>query len=158
MIVEEEVESLLLNGKKIDIRAYVFFGKVIYVYPRKNRPENITTNISQGGKGDPKILKKLPAYLVDKIEYTALRASRAIGVNLAGIDVMISQDLKSLYVLDLNVFPGLPKIRTFNLPRSAIKRLEGMKKINFEKAETEKVTSVTAQRSRYLESVKEIYA
>ena len=66
VLIESAVDSLLLKKTRVDLRVYTFFGKVIFVYPRRNRSDAITTNISQGAKGDPNILKELPRNLVKK--------------------------------------------------------------------------------------------
>ena len=134
ILVEDGVDSLILKNMKFDTRVYTFFNKVIYVYPRKNRADRITTNISQGAKGDPKLLRRLPKGLLDKTKKLAEKVSTALGVNMAGIDIIIDRNLKSLYVLDVNIFPGFPKRKTYNLSRRMVRelaRLKNGKKLNF---------------------------
>lgn len=123
MLIGKAIDSLLLKKMKIDMRVYTFLGKTIYIYPRKNNAEKITTNISQGAKGDPNILKELPRDLVKKTARLAERASRALGLNFAGVDIMIDKNIKDIYVLDANVFPGFPKRRTFKLARRMVGEL-----------------------------------
>lgn len=126
ILIEEAVNSLLLNKMKVDMRIYTFFNKVIYIYPRRNNADKITTNISQGAKGDPDILKKLPGHLIKKAERLAQRVSKTLGLNLTGMDIMMDHNLKDVYVIDVNVFPGFPKRRTFNLAQCMIKELQKM--------------------------------
>lgn len=59
--IEEEIKPYLIDGKKFDLRMYVSFGKVNYIYPRTTKSISVTTNISQGAKGESsKFLKKIP--------------------------------------------------------------------------------------------------
>lgn len=123
ILIEEAVNSLILRGNKVDLRIYTFFNKVVYIYPRKNAPDKITTNISQGGRGDPRLLKMLPKHLLVKAEKAAEKISRVLNLNLAGIDIILDKNLKDVYVIDVNAFPGFPKRKTFNLAKHIIKDL-----------------------------------
>lgn len=123
IIIEKAVDSLLVKNMKMDMRVYVFFNKVIYIYPRRNRVGRITTNISQGAKGDPGMLKKIPKKLLRKVKKTAENTTKQLGLNMAGVDIMLDKNLRDLYVLDVNLFPGFPKRKTFNLARRVIKEL-----------------------------------
>ena len=107
----------------IDLRMYVFFNRVIYVYPRKNKPDKITTNITQGARGDPAFLQRLPKQLIRKAKKTAIKVSQSLNLNFVGMDIMLDRNQKDLYVIDVNVFPGFPKRRTFNLSQNMIKEL-----------------------------------
>ncbi len=123
ILIEGNINSLILRGKKVDLRIYTFFNKVVYTYPRKNTPDKITTNISQGGRGDPRLLKMLPKYLLVKAEKIAERISKVLGLNFAGIDIMLDKNIKDVYAVDVNAFPGFPKRKTFNLTKHIIKDL-----------------------------------
>ncbi|MCK4851597.1 MAG: hypothetical protein KAS86_00645 [Candidatus Omnitrophica bacterium] len=114
-LIQKAVDPLILDGNKVDFRIYTFFNKVIYVYPRKNASGKVTTNISQGGQGDSGLLEILPGSLVSRAEKEAVRVSKALNINFAGIDIMPDKNLKDLYVLDVNVFSGLPGKKTFDL-------------------------------------------
>ncbi|MDP8264625.1 MAG: hypothetical protein P9M12_03980 [Candidatus Aceula lacicola] len=122
-IMEEAVSPCNIGDNKIDLRVYACFGKVLYIYPRKNSIHAVTTNISQGGKGSPAILKKLPKATLDKVERQVRKTMRALNLNFAGIDVILDKDLKNAYVIDVNMFPGFPKRRTHNLARDIICQL-----------------------------------
>jgi len=124
ILIEKAVESVLLKEMKVDMRIYTFFKKVIYIYPRRNRADSITTNISQGAKGDPGILQKLPKHLVKKAKRLAGKVSAALGLNLVGMDIMMDANLKDIYVIDVNLFPGFPKRKTFNLTQAMIRELK----------------------------------
>ena len=97
--------------------------KVLYVYPRRNKPDRITTNISQGARGDPGLLKKIPQNLIVKAKKTALKATKALGLKFAGVDICLDKNLRDVYIIDVNLFSGFPKSRTFNLARSMIEEL-----------------------------------
>ncbi len=123
IIIEEAVDPLRVKGWVVDFRVYAFFDKVLYVYPRKNKPESVTTNISQGGQGSPGIRKFLSKSAIRKIEQQALLTMKATGLNFAGIDIMLDKHQNKAYVVDVNMFPGFPKIKTYDLARSMVREL-----------------------------------
>jgi hypothetical protein len=123
ILIEKEIDALVLKRMKVDMRIYTFLNKIIYVYPRKNRIEKLTTNISQGAKGDPEILGELPGHLIKKAKKIVSKIPKILGLGFAGIDIMIDRNLRDIYVLDVNVFPGFPKRKTFNIARSMISEL-----------------------------------
>lgn len=136
VFIEKEIDTLILNKMKVDLRVYTFFNKVLYIYPRKNHPDKVTTNITQGGKGDPNLLNILPKHLVIKAKKIARKTSKAMGFNLAGVDVILDHNLKDVYVVDVNAFPGFPKRRTFNLTQYMARelvRLSNKGGLHFEK-------------------------
>ena len=123
MLVQEAVDSPIVKGNKVDIRFYIFFGKAIYIYPRKNKPDKVTTNISQGGKGAPAFVKELPAGFIKKAKKEAERAADVLGLKLAGVDIIPGRGFKKPYIIDVNVFSGFPKRRTFNLSKQMVMEL-----------------------------------
>jgi len=123
ILIEEAVENLILNGNKVDFRVYTFFKKSIYVYPRKNKIDKVTTNISQGGQGDPRLLRLLPKGLLTKAVKAAENTAKALNIILAGIDIIPNRNCKDVYVIDVNLFTGFPKSRTFDLAKKLASRL-----------------------------------
>ncbi|MGD9015418.1 MAG: hypothetical protein PVI33_05295 [Candidatus Omnitrophota bacterium] len=123
ILIEDAVNSLILKKKRIDLRMYMLFKRVIYIYPKTNYPQRVTTNISQGAKGNPRILKFIPKYLITKAKRIAVKTAKTLNLDLAGIDVVLDRNHKDVYVVDVNAFPGFPKRKTFNLARSIIKEL-----------------------------------
>lgn len=122
---EDAIDSFHVRGRKFDLRAYVFFGKVLFIYPRTSDPENITTNISQEGQGEyPAFLRSIPNSVVGKVRKTAARAVKALGLNFAGVDVLIDKKLKRIYVVDINLFPGFPNKKIFNLAKHIVTELK----------------------------------
>ena len=47
IFIEEAVDALVLNRRKVDLRIYTFFGRALYVYPRKNHPDRDAVAICQ---------------------------------------------------------------------------------------------------------------
>lgn len=136
VLIQKAVDLLILNKKKVDLRVYTFFNKVIYIYPRKNHPDKITTNISQGGRGDPGLLEILPKHLLKKARKITVKMAKTLKLNFAGIDIILDRNLKDVYVIDVNTFPGFPKRRTFNLARcmlSELSRLSNKGGLRFKK-------------------------
>jgi glutathione synthase/RimK-type ligase-like ATP-grasp enzyme len=122
--IEGAIEPLNIKGDKVDFRVYTFLDKVLYVYPRRNHIDSVTTNISQGGWGDPSLLEVIPERLLSKIKRTAVQATKALGLDFTGSDVVVDNNLKDVYVVDVNMFPGFPKRRTHNLARDMVVRLK----------------------------------
>ena len=89
-----------------------------------NTSDSITTNISQGGKGRPGIMKKVPESVVRKIERQATKAAKALDLGFIGVDVVVEEDMKKAYIIDVNMFPGFPRRRTYNLARVIIDDLD----------------------------------
>jgi len=126
--VEEAVDFLTLKERKFDLRIYVFFGKPLFIYPKSNDPDKITTNISQSGTGEyPAFLRPLPKPLLRRAVKETVTAAKSAGLNFAGVDIIIDKDMKNFYVLDINVFPGFPRRRMFNLARHMTRHLKGLR-------------------------------
>lgn len=130
MLIEKAIESIVLKKWKVDLRVYVFLNKCIYIYPRRNDIDRVITNISQGGCGDLSVLARIPQYVIAKVRKIAERVSRLLNLNFAGIDIMIHKNLKDIYVVDVNAFPGFPKRKTFNISRHMVKMLDEFIKDN----------------------------
>ncbi len=127
IVIEEAIDSYKLDGFIFDLRLYVFYDEVLYIYPRTNEKDAITANISQGGRGQTcHFLKKLPKNIIDRAVRSAVKTIKIVGVDFAGVDVMISRDLK-VYVIELNAFPGFPKEIRFNLSKRIIQQIENKK-------------------------------
>lgn len=110
-ICEEAIEPATLRGRRFDFRIYVVFGKVVYLYAKSTKASSYLTNWSQGGKIDKKkrILKTLTKEEKALLKKLARKASRVLGLNFAGIDIIFSKGMKNAYVLEGNAFPGYEK-------------------------------------------------
>lgn len=126
ILIEKGIKPLVLEGTMIDLRIYVFMGKVMFVYPRRNDPDNIVTNISQGAWGDPSALALLPEHVIDRAKSTAEKAAKALGLAICGIDIMPADNLRDVYVIDINLFPGFPARKKFNLSRKIVEELSDL--------------------------------
>ncbi len=121
IIIEEEIKPYIVEGKKFDLRMYVSFGKVMYKYPRTNDSVAVTTNISQGGKGElQSFLKKISKKLLNNAKISAIKTAKAMNTNFAGVDVMFDGKTKKPVVIEVNVFPGFPKSTKFNLSKRVL--------------------------------------
>lgn len=127
IMIQDGVDPLIVDGYMVDLRIYTFMNEVVYVYPRKNLPDKITTNISQGGEGDPDLLDIIPKDLINKAKREAVRVSRALGINFAGVDIIPDRNFREVCVIDVNVFPGFPKRKVFNLARFLARDLDKWK-------------------------------
>lgn len=136
ILIEEAITPLSIRDKRVDFRVYVFFGKVLSVYPRKNSMDAVTTNISQGGKGDYSLLRHIPEKPLSRVKNTAINTLKSLGLKFAGVDVILDGRMNKAYAVDVNMFPGFPKRRTFNLARELfrqIKEMDQKKRLRFQK-------------------------
>jgi|GEM_PF-364083 len=125
LVIEEAIECPVFDGQKFDLRFYVCFDDVLYIFPRTNDSGAVTTNISQGGQGrSSPFLKRLSPQIIRTAARVAVKATEVMGLEFAGVDIMISNDMKHAYVIELNAFPGFPRARRFNLSRRIIRSIE----------------------------------
>ena len=124
IIIEDAINPFLLKGRMFDLRMYVGFGKVLYIYPRSNECETITTNISQGARGEnSRFVHGIPPKILDKAIKNAVRTVKAMNLNFAGVDIMPNNGYNKVTVIEVNSFPGFPKVRKFNLAKHLIKEI-----------------------------------
>jgi RimK family alpha-L-glutamate ligase len=82
-----------------DTRVFVLHGSVIGVMRRHASAGEWRTNVSLGGRAEPTRIE--PA-----TERLALAAARAIGAEMAGVDLIPDLDSGQLVVLEVNAVPG----------------------------------------------------
>lgn len=80
-----------------DIRALVVGGRVVASMKRQSLDDDFRSNLHKGGEGT--IVK-----LTDEERKMAIRAARAMGLNVAGVDMMRSK--RGPLVLEVNASPG----------------------------------------------------
>lgn len=86
-----------------DIRAFVVGGKVVASFQRQSLDDDFRSNIHQGGHGSPVRLTALE-------RRTALKAAKAMGLSICGVDLIRSK--RGPLVLEVNSAPGLEGIET----------------------------------------------
>ena len=87
-----------------DIRAFVVGDQVVAAMERRARDGGWRTNISLGGEARAIDLPLAIAQL-------ALRATRAVGADYAGVDLLPARD-GTVYVLEVNGIPGWSGVQT----------------------------------------------
>jgi D-alanine-D-alanine ligase-like ATP-grasp enzyme len=97
---------------------------VLYVYGRSNDAKAVTTNISQGAKGEKtSFVNLLPKKQLETAKKAAIMSIHALGLKFGGVDIMLCNDKKNAMFIEVNTFPGFPKVRRFNLSKYLIKEI-----------------------------------
>lgn len=91
------VQEFIAESAGVDIRAFVVNGKVVASMLRQSLDDDFRSNIAQGGEG-------IPVKLTDEERRTAQKAAKAIGLPIAGVDMMRSNH--GPLVLEVNSSPG----------------------------------------------------
>jgi ribosomal protein S6--L-glutamate ligase len=94
VIVQEFIEE----AKGADIRAFVVDGKVVGAMKRQGKEGEFRSNLHRGGHGEIVELTK-------KERQSALTAAKAMGLSIAGVDLL--QSSRGPLVLEVNSSPGL---------------------------------------------------
>jgi len=101
-----------------DIRAFVVDGRVVGAMKRQGKEGEFRSNLHRGGSASV-------VELTDAEELTALKATKAMGLGIAGVDML--QSSKGPLVLEVNSSPGLEGIENAtkkDIAREIIKYLE----------------------------------
>lgn len=91
------LQEFIKESAGIDIRAFVVNGKVVASMQRQSLDDDFRSNLHQGGEG-------IPIKLSDDERKTALRAAKAMGLSVCGVDMMRSS--RGPLVLEVNPSPG----------------------------------------------------
>jgi ribosomal protein S6--L-glutamate ligase len=97
------VQEFIKEADATDIRCFVVGEKIVAAMERRAAPGEFRSNIHRGGKG-------VKVKLTPEERTTALRATKAIGLKIAGVDMMRSNH--GAVVLEVNASPGLEGIET----------------------------------------------
>lgn len=92
LVIEEFIKA---NNE--DIRFFVVGDKVVASMKRTAQNGDVRSNLHAGGKGEIYVGK--PIY-----EEIAVRAAKAVGAGIAGVDIMLHKNKP--YVLEVNMNPG----------------------------------------------------
>ena len=115
------VQEFVAESRGEDIRAFVVNGKVIASMMRKSKDDDFRANLHQGGSG-------MAIKLTDTERKTAQKAAKAMGLTVAGVDMLRSD--RGPLVLEVNASPGfgIEKITGRNVAVSIIEYTEHMAK------------------------------
>ena len=106
-ICEEAIESPIIGRERFDLRIYVVYGNVPYLYARTVHKDKFVTNWSQGGKlKKGKFLNKIPPSKLKEAKRLAVKTAKALKMNFCGVDIIFSRGYRKLYVLEAQSFPS----------------------------------------------------
>ncbi|HET9098291.1 MAG TPA: RimK family alpha-L-glutamate ligase [Candidatus Saccharimonadales bacterium] len=116
------VQEYIAESAGVDIRAFVVNGKVVASMVRQSLDDDFRSNIHQGGEG-------VPVKLSPEERKTAQKAARAMGLPLAGVDMMRSD--RGPLVLEVNASPGfaIEKVTGKNVAAPIIEYAEIVAKV-----------------------------
>jgi ribosomal protein S6--L-glutamate ligase len=95
------VQQFIKEAGGADLRAFVVDGKVIAAMKRQGAPGDFKSNLHQGGTAS--VVKLTP-----KERSTALKAAKTMGLAVAGVDMIQSEE--GPMILEVNSSPGLEGI------------------------------------------------
>jgi ribosomal protein S6--L-glutamate ligase len=95
------VQEFISESKGSDIRCFVIGGKVVASMLRKAKPGEFRSNLHRGGTSSN-------VKLTPEERKAARRAATAVGLNVAGVDILRSKH--GPLVLEVNSSPGLEGI------------------------------------------------
>lgn len=91
------LQEYIKESAGTDIRAFVVGNQVVASMMRASLDDDFRSNLHQGGEGTPVKLTPLE-------KKTALKAARAMGLHICGVDLMRSE--RGPLVLEVNASPG----------------------------------------------------
>jgi ribosomal protein S6--L-glutamate ligase len=97
------IQEFIKESAGADIRAFVVDGKVVGAMKRQGKEDDFRSNLHRGGSG---VLIKLSK----QEKETALAAANALGLAVAGVDML--QSRRGPLVMEVNSSPGLQGIET----------------------------------------------
>lgn len=108
IILQEMVES----SRGRDLRVFVVGGRVIGCMVRKSSSEDFRANFSAGGTVEP-------YKLTPEIEWLALEASKILGLDIAGVDLLFNNE--GFCICEVNsspMFKGMESSQEINIPQA----------------------------------------
>ncbi len=97
------VQEFIKESNGCDIRAFVIGDKVVASMMRKAKEGEFRSNLHRGGTA-------IPVEISDEEAAVAVNAAKALGLNVAGVDLLRST--RGPLVLEVNSSPGLQGIET----------------------------------------------
>jgi ribosomal protein S6--L-glutamate ligase len=95
------IQEYIAEAKGADIRVFVVGGRVVGAMKRQGKEGEFRSNLHRGGSGQAVLL-------TPDEEWTAVNAAKALGLRVAGVDMLQSQ--RGPLVLEVNSSPGLEGI------------------------------------------------
>jgi ribosomal protein S6--L-glutamate ligase len=96
------IQRFIKEAQQKDIRVFVIGNKVVAAMQREAKKGDVRANIGSGGLGSI-----FPLY--PEIELIALAATKAMTLEIAGVDIILSKD--GPLVMEVNACPGLDEIQ-----------------------------------------------
>ena len=112
------VQEFIKEAKGADIRALVVDGHVVGAMKRTAKEGEFRSNLHRGGSSQ--LIE-----LTDEEEITAIKAAKAMGLGVAGVDMLQSE--RGPLILEVNSSPGLEGIETAtgeNIAKTIIRYIE----------------------------------
>lgn len=111
------LQEYISESAGTDIRAFVVGSKVVASMKRQSLDDDFRSNLHKGGEGTS-------IKLTDEEKKIAIKAARAMGLHIAGVDLMRSS--RGPLVLEVNASPGfgIEKVTGRNVAESIIKYAE----------------------------------
>ena len=111
------LQEFVKESAGVDIRVFIVGGKVVASMKRQSLDDDFRSNLHQGGEGTP-------IKLTDEERKTALRAAKAMGLPICGVDIMRSS--RGPLVLEVNSSPGfgIEKVTARNVAGPIIDYIE----------------------------------
>ena len=91
------LQEFIKESAGVDIRAFVVGTRVVASMKRQSLDDDFRSNLHKGGSAD--VVK-----LTDEERKVAVKSARALGLNVAGVDLMRSE--RGPLVLEVNASPG----------------------------------------------------
>ena len=105
-VIEEEIKTPLIKNRKFDLRIYVVYGRVPYMYARTASVRKPITNWSQGGRIEKhSFLRHIPSGRLKEIKKIARKSAKILGLNFCGVDIIFDEKWNP-YVLEAQSMPS----------------------------------------------------
>lgn len=111
------LQEFVKESAGTDIRAFVVGGRVVASMKRQSLDDDFRSNLHKGGEGTA-------IKLTDEEKKMAIKAAKAMGLNVAGVDLMRSE--RGPLILEVNASPGfgIEKVTGRNVAAPIIEYVE----------------------------------
>ncbi|HHL32631.1 MAG TPA: RimK family alpha-L-glutamate ligase [Oceanospirillales bacterium] len=114
------IQEYIAESNGADIRAFVVGEKVVAAMKRQAKKGEFRSNLHQGGKGTK-------IQLTEAETQTAIKAAKAMGLGVAGVDML--QSKRGPLIIEVNASPGLEGIEKTTKVNVAAKIIKYIEKI-----------------------------